>query len=127
MPVYEYECTHCGATFELLRKVSGKAPRRCPECGEPGGVTKKVSAPSFQFKGSGWYVTDYAGKGGKKTDGDDKPASESSSASESKSDAKDAKDSKDSKDAKDSRPTNESKSTATDSKKGPGGSKNTKD
>jgi putative FmdB family regulatory protein len=63
MPVYEYECTSCGQTFEKLQSVSGRAPRTCPYCQKAGTVKRLVSAPAFQFKGTGWYVTDYAGKG----------------------------------------------------------------
>jgi putative FmdB family regulatory protein len=54
MPLYEFECEKCGAAFELMRSVSSRPPRKCPDCGESGGVTKQVSAPAFQFKGSGW-------------------------------------------------------------------------
>jgi putative FmdB family regulatory protein len=83
MPVYEYECTSCGQTFEKLQSVNARPPRTCPHCSKAGTVRRRVSAPAFQFKGSGWYVTDYAakGKGGKKDEGapaesggDDKPA-----------------------------------------------------
>lgn len=63
MPIFEYECTQCGERTEHLQ-LSASAPlSKCPECG--GTVRKLMSAPAFQFKGSGWYVTDYAGKGKK--------------------------------------------------------------
>jgi len=58
MPLYEYQCKKCGHTFEKIRKFSDPAIKKCPECG--GTVEQLVSAPAVQFKGSGWYVTDYA-------------------------------------------------------------------
>lgn len=60
MPVYEYNCPGCGV-FETIQKMTDPILRRCPKCGRS--VTKLMSASSFQFKGSGWYVTDYARKG----------------------------------------------------------------
>lgn len=60
MPLYEYECTVCGERTEVIQRLSDPPLADCPECGQP--VTKLISAPAFQFKGSGWYVTDYAGK-----------------------------------------------------------------
>ncbi len=60
MPLYEYRCPQCG-TFEKMQKFSDPVLRECPTCGQ--GVTKLLSAPAIQFKGTGWYVTDYAGKG----------------------------------------------------------------
>ena len=60
MPLYEYQCTKCGHRFEKIQKFSDKMIKKCPECGGP--VEQMVSAPAVQFKGSGWYVTDYAKK-----------------------------------------------------------------
>jgi len=60
MPIYEYECRKCGAHVEAFQKVSDKPLTKCRKCG--GKLEKKISAPAIQFKGSGWYVTDYAGK-----------------------------------------------------------------
>jgi putative FmdB family regulatory protein len=60
MPLYEYECDQCGNRFEAIRKFSDAPLTACPKCGGP--VHKMQSAPAFQFKGSGWYVTDYAKK-----------------------------------------------------------------
>lgn len=58
MPIYEYLCEQCGSRSEVLQRMD-EAPRTvCDECGGP--LRKLISAPSFQFKGSGWYVTDYA-------------------------------------------------------------------
>ena len=63
MPLYEYQCDSCGARFELIRKFSDPPLEACPTCGAEG-VRKLVSSPAFQFKGSGWYATDYAKKSG---------------------------------------------------------------
>src|ERR1700752_66274 len=60
MPLYEYECKKCGHRFEKIQKFSDKMVKKCPECG--GQVEQMISAPADQFKGSGWYVTDYAKK-----------------------------------------------------------------
>ena len=58
MPIYEYQCQSCGATLEVLRKISDAPLLDCPECGEPT-LQKMVSAPTFRLKGSGWYETDF--------------------------------------------------------------------
>ena len=58
MPIYEYECRKCKAHIEVFQKVSDKPPSKCRNCG--GKLERKISAPAIQFKGSGWYVTDYA-------------------------------------------------------------------
>ena len=63
MPLYEYECTECGHRTELLQRHGDPPLDKCPQCGGP--VHKLFSAPAVQFKGTGWYVTDYAGKGKK--------------------------------------------------------------
>ena len=60
MPLYEYECKKCGHRFEKIQLYSDKMVKKCPECG--GQVEQVISAPAVQFKGSGWYVTDYAKK-----------------------------------------------------------------
>src|SRR5215475_13650357 len=77
MPIYEYEGRKCHAHIEVFQKVSDKPPTKCRKCG--GKLERKISAPAIQFKGSGWYVTDYAGKTTKNE------KSESESATESKS------------------------------------------
>ena len=59
MPLYEYQCPDCGR-FERMQKFSDPVLTACPTCEKP--VEKLLSAPAIQFKGSGWYVTDYAGK-----------------------------------------------------------------
>ena len=61
MPLYEYECEVCGRRFEQIQKFSDPLVENCPLCG--GAVHKLMSLPAIQFKGSGWYVTDYARKG----------------------------------------------------------------
>ena len=82
MPLYEYECKKCGHRFERIQKFSDKPVTRCPECG--GKVEQVLHAPAVQFKGSGWYVTDYARKSSS-------PASSEGSKSESKSESKEEK------------------------------------
>ena len=64
MPLYEYECEACGHRFEVIQKFSDAAIDACPSCG--GRVRKLLSSSAIQFKGSGWYVTDYAKKQGSK-------------------------------------------------------------
>lgn len=60
MPLYEYQCDACGRRFELIRKFSDPPVTDCPTCGGP--VRKLLSSPAIQFKGTGWYITDYARK-----------------------------------------------------------------
>ena len=83
MPLYEYECDACGHRFEIIQKFSDGPPDACPQCGK-GPLQRLLSSPAFQFKGTGWYVTDYAGKGKSGEKGGDKSGSEPKSA-ESKS------------------------------------------
>jgi putative FmdB family regulatory protein len=85
MPIYEYSCKKCGKTIEVIRKFSDPVLKKHQGCG--GALTKLVSAAGFQFKGTGWYVTDYArkGKGG-----------ESESSSESSKEAPKVKENKES-------------------------------
>jgi putative FmdB family regulatory protein len=92
MPLYEYECDACGHRFEIIQKFSDGPPDACPKCGK-GPLQRQQSSPAFQFKGTGWYVTDYAGKGkgsSEKSGGESKSDSKSDSASSdtSKSDKK---------------------------------------
>lgn len=73
VPIYEYECESCAERFELMQKFSDKPVKKCPKCG--GSVHKVLSAPALLFKGTGWYVTDYASperKKAQKADGDGK-------------------------------------------------------
>jgi putative FmdB family regulatory protein len=60
MPLYEYECKKCHHRFERIVKFSDRPMKKCPDCGGP--VEQTITAPSVQFKGSGWYVTDYPKK-----------------------------------------------------------------
>jgi len=62
MPLYEYECEKCGHRFERIQKFSDPPVDTCPVCS--GSVKKLLSSPAIQFKGSGWYITDYAKKSG---------------------------------------------------------------
>ena len=71
MPLYEYLCTSCGHRFERIQKFSDPQVAICPQCGGP--VEKQVSSPAIQFKGAGWYVTDYA-KSAKSDNSSTKPA-----------------------------------------------------
>src|SRR5207302_8614987 len=66
MPIYEYQCAKCGKTIEVIQKMSDKPLKKHEGCGGP--LTKLISAAGFQFKGTGWYVTDYARKSGEKTE-----------------------------------------------------------
>jgi putative FmdB family regulatory protein len=63
MPIYEYECRKCGERTEVLQKAKDKPLEKCPKCG--GAVVKLISSPAIQFKGNGWYITDYAKKSSK--------------------------------------------------------------
>ena len=85
MPLYEYQCKKCKHTFEKIQKFSDPPVTKCPECG--GKVEQLLSAPAIQFKGAGWYVTDYAKKGGSSSGKSGSDAS-SDSKSESKSESK---------------------------------------
>ncbi|HUY80734.1 MAG TPA: zinc ribbon domain-containing protein [Acidobacteriaceae bacterium] len=82
MPLYEYRCKQCGHQFEKIQSFSAPDEKECPAC--KGELERLISAPAIQFKGSGWYVTDYARKGGSKS------ASSSESGKESSGDSKPA-------------------------------------
>ena len=85
MPLYEYECRKCKARTEVMQKFSDKPLTRCPGC--KGRLEKLLSAPAIQFKGSGWYVTDYAGKKGEAVE-EKKTASTDASTTDAKSASK---------------------------------------
>ena len=76
MPLYEYQCEACEQRFEKIQKFSDPPIETCPKCG--GRVKKLLSSPAIQFKGSGWYITDYAKKSSPDS-GSTKPASSSTS------------------------------------------------
>jgi putative FmdB family regulatory protein len=85
MPLYEYECEACGQRFEVIQKFSDPPVDVCRKCGK-GPVQRLLSSPAIQFKGSGWYITDYAQKG--KSDSSSSSSKSSSSTTESKSETK---------------------------------------
>lgn len=58
MPIYEYTCASCGQHFEIMQRMNAEPERLCSHCGKET-LQKRISAPSVQFKGTGWYVTDY--------------------------------------------------------------------
>lgn len=107
MPLYEYLCKKCGHRFEEIKKFSDKQPTKCPECG--GVIEQVISAPAVQFKGSGWYVTDYAKKQGStgSVSGSSTGSSESDGGGKDTRDSKAQKDDKESK-KKDDKPKSES-------------------
>lgn len=67
MPIYEYQCKKCKHKFEKIQKFSDPHTKKCPKCKGP--VEQLIHAAAVQFKGGGWYATDYAGKGAPKSDG----------------------------------------------------------
>ena len=83
MPLYEYECDACGQRFELIRKFSESELDACTLCGK-GPVQRLMSSPAIQFKGSGWYITDYSqkGKAGSESSSTSSPSDSKSSTSE---------------------------------------------
>jgi putative FmdB family regulatory protein len=91
MPLYEYQCDSCGHRFELIRKFSDPPLDVCPKCGKSP-VTKLLSSPAIQFKGSGFYITDYAKKNSpsetEKRKADSPSGSSSGAKSESTSETK---------------------------------------
>lgn len=90
MPLYEYQCRDCKAHYEKIRKFSDPPLTKCEKCG--GRLEQLLSSPAFQFKGSGWYITDYARKSGapasepskseKSDNGDSKKSTEAASGKE---------------------------------------------
>jgi putative FmdB family regulatory protein len=92
MPLYEYQCESCANRFERIQKYSDPPVQTCPSCGGP--VRKLLSSPAIQFKGTGWYITDYAKKSssdgsgkGAGTDGAAKTESSGASSDSSSSSA----------------------------------------
>jgi len=108
MPLYEYQCDACGHRFEVIQKFSDPLVDTCPKCGSP--VRKLMSSPAIQFKGSGFYITDYAKK-------DYTAATKADKDTRDTKETKDTHDGKDSKDTKDSKATKETKSDKTSSDK----------
>ena len=66
MPIYAFQCTECGHSFDRLQKLSDADPDTCPSCGATGGVRRQLTAPAFRLSGSGWYETDFKKDGDKK-------------------------------------------------------------
>jgi putative FmdB family regulatory protein len=85
VPLYEYKCVKCGRRTEKIESVAGPHLKKCPHCG--GKVEQVLAPPAIQFKGSGWYVTDYAGKG---KSGDGEKAAESKEPTKKETGAKDS-------------------------------------
>ncbi|HEX2465632.1 MAG TPA: FmdB family zinc ribbon protein [Thermoanaerobaculia bacterium] len=83
MPIYEYVCEQCGECTEMIQRLADPPLQECLKCG--GKLRKKVSAPAFQFKGTGWYVTDYARKGESGKSSESSESGKSSGSSESSS------------------------------------------
>jgi putative FmdB family regulatory protein len=106
MPLYEYECKKCHHRFEKIQKFSDRHMKKCPDCGSP--VELVISAPAVQFKGSGWYVTDYPKKS---SEGSSSSSSDGESSKDSAAKDSAAKDSasKDSASKKESKAKSESK------------------
>ena len=86
MPLYEYQCTSCGERIEVLQRLGAAPPSQCPRCG--GTLEKLISAPALQFKGTGWYVTDYAKRSASADSGDS--AAAATTKTEEKSESKSA-------------------------------------
>ena len=94
MPLYEYQCRKCRRRTEKIEAVSGPHLKKCPHCGAS--VERLLGAPAIQFKGAGWYVTDYAGKkdAGTESTGTDKDSKETSKETTKEPAPKESKDKK---------------------------------
>jgi putative FmdB family regulatory protein len=109
VPLYEYQCETCGR-FEVIRKFSDEPLIACPTCGKP--IQKLLSAPAIQFKGTGWYITDYARKNGTGAGKSDGAASSSSDSSSSEKKGDGAKSDSSTADSKSSSQTSTSKDSS---------------
>ncbi len=109
MPIYEFECRKCKARHEVFQKMNDKPPVKCGKCG--GRLEKQVSASAIQFKGSGWYVTDYAGNGRKAAEKAEKDTAASTSSASSTDDKKSDKSDKKTKESSPAKKTSEKAST----------------
>jgi putative FmdB family regulatory protein len=92
MPLYEYQCDTCGHRFEVIQKFSDAPVELCPKCGGP--VKKLFSSPAIQFKGTGWYITDYARKSDSATTKSGEAKSDSTAETKSESKTETTSDSK---------------------------------
>lgn len=128
MPLYEYECSKCHHRFEVIEKNTASEIKKCPKCG--GRAKRQLSAPAIQFKGTGWYVTDYAKKsGGAQSDSSDKSSGKdekSDKAEKSESGDKSEKSSKSEKSEKSDRKDSKSEKSSSSSSSGASGSKPSK-
>ncbi len=122
MPLYEYECKKCHHRFERIQKFSDPHVKKCPKCGGP--IEQVISAPAVRFKGSGWYVTDYAkksstGSASSSSNGDSASGKDSKSKSEdsSKSESSPKADASKSEGARKSESSSRSESSKESSKK----------
>src|ERR1041385_4045266 len=86
MPIYEFECTKCKAHTEVFQKLNDKQPTKCPKCG--GKLERLISAPAIQFKGSGFYLTDYGRSGQKAAEKSEREATSSEAKKSDKSEKK---------------------------------------
>ena len=118
MPLYEYECKKCHHRFERIQKFSDPYVKKCPDCGGP--VELVVSAPAVQFKGSGWYVNDYAKKSSASSSSNGESGSKTESGSKSDSDSKiDSKSDAESKSKKEEKSKQDSSTSGKKSEKKP--------
>ena len=110
MPLYEYECKKCHHRFERIQKFSDPHVKKCPKCGGP--IEQVISAPAVQFKGSGWYVTDYAKKSSAPSSTSNSSNGDSSSKKEGKSKSEDSSKSESSQKSESSKKSEESSKKA---------------
>lgn len=110
MPLYEYKCSGCGKTFEVIQKFSDEPLKTHPDCG--GAVERLLSPPALQFKGSGWYVTDYA-RGNQKPNGSAKSEGSPDAAKSGSGDRKSGSDSASESKSGESKPAADSKGSST--------------
>jgi putative FmdB family regulatory protein len=89
MPIYEYQCDQCGKLEEVIQKFSDEPLKKCRHCS--GKLQKLISQSAFHLKGTGWYVTDYAGKSPKDTKNKSEPGAVASDSNDTKSASKNAK------------------------------------
>ena len=94
MPLYEYLCVRCKHKFERIDKFTARKTRKCPKCGDK--AQRQLAAPAIQFKGAGWYVTDYGGKSSpdpkaEKTTGSDKSEKSEKSGTSEKTEKRESK------------------------------------
>ena len=92
MPLYEYLCVRCKHKFERIDKFTARKTRKCPKCGDK--AQRQLAAPAIQFKGAGWYVTDYGGKSSPDPKADKSSSSSSSSEKSGSSEKSEKKESK---------------------------------